>query len=93
MPLKAMNSKAKKVWKKLSSEDLRLATMWFHDDSKSPSEIAELLHRDRATLTRLLVQKKSPQKQGRPPMLKPKRVRQLIKLVGKIIAKANEFWL
>ena len=92
MPLKAMKSKANKVWKKLSSEDLRLATMWFHDASKSPSEIAELLHRGTSTLTRLLVKIRLPEKQGRPLMLKPEHVRQLIKLLEKMIAKANGLW-
>ena len=42
----------------------------FHDDSKTPAEIAELLHRDTSTLTRLLVKKTLRKKQGCPLMLK-----------------------
>ena len=67
MPLDAMKSKAKKVLKKLSSDEVRLTTMWFHDGSKSPSEIAELLHRDKSTLTRLLVKKSCRRNKGALP--------------------------
>ena len=66
--------------------------MWFHDASKSPSAIAELLHSGTSTLTRLLVKIRLPEKQGRPLMLKPERVQQLIKLLEKMIAKANGRW-
>ena len=36
-----------RLWKKMSSEELRLAHIWFDDDGKTPREIAELLHRDK----------------------------------------------
>lgn len=45
-------------YKKLSDEEMRLAKMWFTEDEMSPSEIADLLRRDRSTMTRLLVQQK-----------------------------------
>ena len=57
------------AWFKLSSEEIRLATMWYEDDGMWPSEIAELLHRDKSTLTRLLVKKGPRKKDGRPPSL------------------------
>ena len=56
-------------WKKLSSEEQRLATKWYCTDGKSPSEIAGLLGRDKSTLTRLLVKQTTRKKQGRPPVL------------------------
>ena len=43
--------------KHLSTEEIRLARMWYDEDDKEPSEIAELLHRDNSTITRLLFQR------------------------------------
>ena len=53
-------------WSKLSSEEIRLAKMWYHEDGYSPLEIAELLHRDKSTLTRLLCLEVMRKQDGRP---------------------------
>ena len=56
-------------WKKLSAEEQRLASKWYWEQGKPPSEIASLLDRDKSTLTRFLVKQVSRKKQGRPPVL------------------------
>ena len=57
-------------FKHLSTEEIRLARMWHNEDEKAPSVIAELLHRDKATITRLLFQRPEEGKgAGRKKML------------------------
>ena len=56
-------------WKKLSAEEQRLASKWYWEQGKAPTEIAGLLDRDKSTLTRFLVNQVSRKKQGRPPVL------------------------
>ena len=46
-------------WKKLSAEEQRLASKWYWEHGKAPSEIAGLLGRDKSTLTRFLVKQVS----------------------------------
>ena len=48
--------------------------MWYDQDEKSPSEIATLLHRDKSTLTRLLVKKEKKESRGRKIALSDKAV-------------------
>ena len=55
-------------YKKLSDEEVRLARLWYKEDGMSPAEIAELLRRDKSTMTRLLVMEKERKPQGRPAM-------------------------
>ena len=38
-----------KRWKKMSSEEIRLAKMWYKEDKKSPYEIGKLLRRKTQT--------------------------------------------
>ena len=76
-------------WSKLSSEEIRLAKMWFHDDDMAPSEIAELLHRDKSTLTRLLCQELERKKDGRPRALKDEQIDFMVKKLEAMILKAN----
>ena len=57
------------AWHKLSDEEIRLARMWYEVDGKSPKAIADLLHRDKSTMTRLLVKQLERKKDGRPPAL------------------------
>ena len=52
---------ARAPYKKLSSEEIRLARMWYTEDGMSADEIAGLLRRDRSTMTRLLVMEQAPQ--------------------------------
>ena len=42
-------------YQKLSKEEIRLAGMWHKEDGMDSSEIAQLLRRDKSTMTRLLV--------------------------------------
>ena len=53
----------------MSPEGQRLASKWYWEHRKAPSEIAGLLGRDKSTLTRFLVKQVSRKKQGRPPLL------------------------
>ena len=46
-------------YKKLSTEEIRLAKMWYDEDGMGPSEIAELLRRDKSSMTRPLVMQKA----------------------------------
>ena len=39
----------------MSSEEMRLARLWYEEDDLSPAEIARRLRRNKSTLTRLLV--------------------------------------
>ena len=52
----------------MSAEEQRLASKWYWEHGKAPSEIAGLLSRDKSTLTRFLVKQVSRKKQGRPPL-------------------------
>ena len=56
-------------WKKLSAEEQRLASKWYWEQGKAPSEIAGLLDRDKSILTRFLVKQVNRKTQGRPPAL------------------------
>ena len=49
---------ARDPYKKLSTEEIRLAKMWYEEDGMDLSEIAELLRRDESSMTRLLVTQK-----------------------------------
>ena len=56
-------------WKKLSSEELRLAKKWYFDENEKPGDITDLLGRDKSTLTRILVKQVPRKKKGRPRVL------------------------
>ena len=56
-------------WTKLSAEEQRLAKKWYWEQNKKPGEIADLLDRDKSTLTRFLVKQAPRKKQGRPRVL------------------------
>ena len=78
-----------KTFKKLSAEEIRLARMWYHDDDKEPSEIADLLHRDKSTLTRLLVKQVERKKQGRPAELSKDMINKMEATLERMIRKAK----
>ena len=60
MPQRHAAKCAADPYKKLSTEENRLAEMWHDEDCMGPSEIAELLRRDKSSMTRLhLMQKAS----------------------------------
>lgn len=77
------------VFKKLSAEEERLAKMWFQEDGKTPAEIAELLRRDKSTMTRLLVKKVKRKRDGRPVLLTKTQVDVLVTTLKSMIKKAN----
>ena len=56
-------------FKKMSGDEVRLAKMWYEDDDMSPREIADLLRRDKSTITRHVVKGVIPKPQGRPRAL------------------------
>ena len=76
-------------WSKLSSEEIRLAKMWFHEDGKEPSEIAALLRRDKSTFTRLLCQELERKKDGRPRALTEAQIDRMVETMEDMIIKAN----
>ena len=67
-----------KIWKKVSAEDLRLVKMWYKEDGKATAEIARLLHRDKATISRRLHNKDSAVQQGAKLVLTLAQVDRLI---------------
>ena len=74
MPAKAaalapMKAARRDPFKHLSSDEMRLAKLWYTEDDMEPSEIAALLRRAKSTMTRLLVMQKERQTRGRPPLV------------------------
>ena len=77
-------------WSKLSSEEIRLAKMWYPDDGYTPLEIAELFHREKTTLTRLLCLEMMREQGARPCAFTEEEIDKIVgKLEAKII-KANK---
>lgn len=58
----------------MSSEELRLARMWYKEDKKSCYEIAKLLHRKTDTIVNHMRVRKKIVKQGRPLTLSRQQV-------------------
>ena len=81
-----------RTFTKMSSEEIRLAQMWFEHDAKKPAEIAELLHRNKSTITRHCVKLVVKKKQGRKPALSEAQKDQLVKKVEYMIKKAKGEW-
>ena len=46
-----------------------MAKMWHKEDGMDPSEIGDLLRRDKSTMTRLLVKRTERKTDGRPQLL------------------------
>ena len=65
---------------KLSAEEIRLAKLRYDEDDMQPSKIAELLRRDKSTMTRLLVKQEVRMKEGRPKTLHDAAVDKLVSL-------------
>ena len=40
------------AFNRMSSEELRLAKLWYDENGKTPLEISQLLRRDKSTITR-----------------------------------------
>ena len=45
------------AFNRMSSEELRLAKLWYDEDGKAPLEISQLLRRDKSTITRHVVKR------------------------------------
>ena len=67
-----------KIWKKVSAEELRPVKMWYKEDGRASAEIARLLHRDTATISRRLHNKVSAEQQGAKRVLTLAHVDRLI---------------
>ena len=76
-------------YRKLSKEEIRLAEMWHKDDGMEPSEIGQLLRRDKSTITRLLVKRDLRKKDGRPQLLDVVAVDELIARLDHMIVVAD----
>jgi IS30 family transposase len=66
-----------------------LARRWFVEDGVAPSEIADLLGRDKSTITRLLVKRRVLKKQGRAPALTEDQKKGLVDRVRAMVEKAD----
>jgi hypothetical protein len=75
--------------KSLSTEEIRLAKMWYDEDDKTPGDIAKLLRRNKSTITRLLVKKVERKSRGQPKALSDKDIDGLVKVLKRLIAKAD----
>ena len=73
----------------MSSEEIRLARMWSKEDKMKPKKIANLLHRDKSTLTRLLVMKTIKKGRGRRRILTEAQVDRLVIILENLINKAT----
>ena len=82
-------SKGQTTWKKMSSEEIRLAKMWYQVDGKSVPEIARLLHRSSSGVRPHVTSNRPPVPQGRPPALTKKQVDKLESTLMKMIKKAD----
>ena len=54
-----------------------------------PSEIAQLLRRDKSTMTRLLVKRTERKKDGRPQLLDTAKIDELVACLDKLIVTAD----
>ena len=54
------------TFSKVPAEELWLAKMWYEEDDMTPSEIADLLRRDKSTITRHVVKGLIRKRDGRP---------------------------
>ena len=75
--------------KLLSSEEIRLAKMWYEDDDMTPGVIAKLLRRNRSTMTRLLVKQDERTGRGQPKSLCSGQVDSLVSVLHRLLAEAD----
>ena len=80
---------APRQFTKMSGEELLLAKMWYEEDDMPPMEIADLLRRDKSTITRHVVKRVEPKRDGRPRRLSSAEVDSLVEFLGKMIKKAD----
>ena len=75
----------------MSEEELRLAKKWKSEDKK-PSEIAELLGRDKSTINRNLKRRRPRKKRGRRNLLTEVQVDALVEKLKDMIVTAKGRW-
>lgn len=73
----------------LSSEELRLAKLWYNEDGVVPSEIARLLRRAKSTITRAVVQELPRGGRGRKRLLSDAEVDAIIKCLERLVDEAG----
>ena len=77
------------AFNRMSSEELRLAKLWYDEDGKAPLEISQPLRRDKSTITRHVVKRTHKNRDGLPRSLTESEVDALESLLEKMIKKAN----
>ena len=77
------------AFNRMSSEELRLANLWYDEDGKTPLEISQLLRRDKSTITRHVVKRTHQKRDGRSRALTESEVDALESLLVKMIKKAS----
>jgi hypothetical protein len=73
----------------LSKEEIRLAKMWHKEDGMDPSEIGDVLRRDKSTMTRLLVKRTERKTDGRPQLLDDDAIDALVAHLDHMIVTAD----
>ena len=76
-------------YKKTSDKEVRLERLWYKEDGMDQVEIAELLRRDKSTMTRLLVMGKKRKPQGRPAILDDAAFDNLVALLDYMVVQAD----
>ena len=87
-----MKAARRDPYKKMSDEEVRLARLWYKEDGMDPAEIAELLRRDKSTMTRLLVMGKERKPEGRPAILDDAAVDKLVALLDYMVVQVSVRW-
>ena len=77
------------AFNRMSSEELRLAKLWYDEGGKAPLEISQLLRCDKSTITRHVIKRARQERLGRPRALTESEVDALESLLVKMIKKAN----
>jgi len=73
----------------MTSEERRLAWMWFDEDEEDAAEIASRLRRDPTTIRRFLTHDNiNSRRKGRPRALGEQQIDRLVKLVNAEVQKA-----
>jgi hypothetical protein len=70
-------------------EEIRLVKMWHKEDGMYPSEIGDVLRRDKSTMTRLLVKRTERKTDRRPQLLDDDAIDALVAHIDHIIVTAD----
>ena len=75
--------------KHMSAEEARLVRLWYDVDEKQPSEIAELLHRAKSTITRFLKKPATVEPVGRQRAFTEEKLKALEAKLEEMVKKAD----